>query len=229
MLNKKITDVFFDLDHTLWDFDKNSGLAFQRVFRKHEIDIPLSDFLKVYEPINLEYWRMFREERVTKQELRRGRLSKTFDVLAFDYTIDLIDSLANSYIDELPGDNYLFSNTFETLDYLSGKYRLHIITNGFEEVQRKKIDNSGLKKYFLTITTSEEVGLKKPHPTVFYTAMEKASVTPDKSIMIGDSFEADILGAQNAGMHTLFYNYRNEAVKKPFIAVKELSEIKDYL
>lgn len=229
MLNKKITDVFFDLDHTLWDFDKNSGLAFQRVFRKHEIDIPLPDFLKVYEPINLEYWRMFREERVTKQELRRGRLSKTFDVLAFKYTIDLIDLLANSYIDELPGDNYLFSNTFETLDYLSGKYRLHIITNGFEEVQRKKIDNSGLKKYFATITTSEEVGLKKPHPTVFYIAMEKASVTPDKSIMIGDSFEADILGAQNAGMHTLFYNYRNEAVKKPFIAVKELSEIKDYL
>lgn len=229
MLNKKITDIFFDLDHTLWDFDKNSGLAFQRVFRKHEIDIPLPDFLKVYEPINLEYWRKFREERVTKQELRRGRLSKTFDVLTFDYTIDLLDSLANSYIDELPGDNYLFSNTFETLDYLSEKYTLHIITNGFEEVQRKKINNSGIKKYFATITTSEEVGLKKPHPTVFYTAMEKASVAPDKSIMIGDSFEADILGAQNAGMHTLFYNYRNETVKKPFIAVKELSEIKDYL
>lgn len=229
MLNRTITDVFFDLDHTLWDFDKNSGLAFERVFRKHNIELPLTDFLKEYEPINLEYWRKFREERVTKQELRRGRLIETFNVFNLNYPLDSIDDIAVSYIDELPGDNYLFNNTFETLDYLSEKYKLHIITNGFEVVQHKKINNSGLKKYFGTITTSEEVGLKKPHPDVFKKAMEKAFVTPDRSIMIGDSFEADIIGAEKAGMHTLFFNYKKEIVNKPYFSVNELSEIKNYL
>lgn len=229
MLNKEITDVFFDLDHTLWDFDKNSGLAFDRVFKKHKIKLPVTDFLKEYEPINLLYWKKFREERVTKQELRRGRLTEAFAVFKIEYSIEIIDLLAVTYIDELPVDNYLFENTLETLDYLYGKYKLHIITNGFEEVQHLKLNNSGIKNYFKTVTTSEEVGLKKPHPSVFQTAMTKAAALPQKSIMIGDSFEADIVGAQNSGMHTLFFNNRNEVVNKIYPSIKELSEIKDYL
>lgn len=229
MQNREITDVFFDLDHTLWDFDKNSGLAFERVFRKHNIELQLTEFLREYEPINLVYWKKFREELVTKQELRRGRLSETFAVFKLQYSVEIIDALAVSYIDELPVNNYLFENTFETLDYLFRKYKLHIITNGFEEVQHLKLNNSGIKKYFNTITTSEEVGLKKPHPSVFQTAMTKASAVPQKSIMIGDSFEADIVGANNAGMNTLFFNYRNEVVIDPCFAVRNLAEIKNYL
>ena len=229
MHNREITDVFFDLDHTLWDFDRNSGLAFERVFRKHKIELPLPDFLRVYEPINLIYWKKYREERVSKEELRRGRLTETFDIFKLKFPIETIDALAVCYIDELPVDNHLFKNSFEILEYLSVKYKLHIITNGFEEVQHLKLNNSGIKKYFNTITTSEEVGLKKPHPAVFQTALSKASAIPHKSIMIGDSFEADIVGAENAGMHTLFFNYRNEEVAPPYFAITELSEIKNYL
>lgn len=229
MPNRIISDVFFDLDHTLWDFDRNSGLAFKRVFEKHKIALPLTDFLREYEPINLGYWKKYREERVSKEELRRGRLIETFDAFELRFSIETIDAMAVSYIEELPGDNYLFKNTFEILNYLSEKYILHIITNGFEKVQHLKLNNSGIKKYFSTVTTSEELGFKKPHPSVFQTAMMKASAAPQRSIMIGDSFEADIIGAENAGMHTLFFNYRNEIVVPPYIAINELSEIRNYL
>lgn len=229
MYNNEITDVFFDLDHTLWDFDRNSSLAFHRVFHKHNIDLPLLDFLREYEPINLVYWKKYREERVTKSELRRGRLTETFDVFKLKYPLDVIDSLASCYIDELPVDNHLFVGAIEILDYLSERYRLHIITNGFEEVQHLKLRNSGINDYFRSVTTSEDVGLKKPHPSVFNSALKKASTMPQQSIMIGDSFEADIIGAKNVGMHTLFFNYRNEKVLSTCSSVNELLEIKLHL
>ena len=229
MQNNGITDVFFDLDHTLWDFDKNSGLAFERVFRKHKIELPLAEFLRVYEPINLDYWKKYREDRVSKEQLRRGRLTETFDYFELKFPLETIDSLAHCYIEELPIDNHLFTGAVDILDYLSASYRLHIITNGFEEVQHLKLHNSGIKKYFSTVTTSEEVELKKPHPVIFETALMKASVASTQSVMIGDSLEADIIGAQKAGMHTLFFNYRNEMVTAPHFAISELSEIKKHL
>lgn len=229
MQNNGITDVFFDLDHTLWDFDKNSGLAFERVFRKHKIELPLAEFLRVYEPINLDYWKKYREDRVSKEQLRRGRLTETFDCFKLKFPMETIDSLAHCYIEELPIDNHLFIGAVDILDYLSANYKLHIITNGFEEVQHLKLHNSGIKKYFSTVTTSEEVGLKKPHPVIFETALMKASVASTQSVMIGDSLEADIIGAQKAGMHTLFFNYRNEMVTAPHFAISELSEIKKHL
>ncbi len=225
----EITDVFFDLDHTLWDFDKNSGLAFERVFKKHKIAIAINGFLKVYEPINLEYWKLFRNEKIGKQDLRRGRLKDAFKEFNMEFSIRTIDEIADSYIEELPVDNHLFDGAFELLDYLSKKYSLHIITNGFKEVQYKKIKNSGIKKYFKTITTSEEIGVKKPNPIIFKRALEKANALAEKSIMIGDSFEADILGAKNIGLQTLFYNYRNEQIPKTNISVGCLLEIKNYL
>lgn len=229
MRNSTITDVFFDLDHTLWDFDKNSGLAFKRVFEKHKIELPLSDFLRVYEPINLEYWKKYREDRVSKEQLRRGRLTETFAWFKMEFPVETIDLLAHCYIEELPVDNHLFSGAVAILDYLCVNYKLHIITNGFEEVQHLKLHNSGIKKYFSTVTTSEEVGLKKPHPVIFETALAKASARSKNSMMIGDSLEADIVGAQRAGMHTLFFNYRNERVSAPHFAIRELSEIRAHL
>ncbi len=226
---KDCTHIFFDLDHTLWDFDKNSKLAFKRVFKSHYIPIEIDDFIKKYEPINEEYWKAYREDRVTKQQLRRGRLIDTFTLFNRSYSIETIDLLAHRYIEELPQDNHLFEGTIELLDYLQIHYSLHIITNGFEEVQYKKITKSGLKKYFKTITTSEEVGLKKPHPVIFKTALKKANAKPETSLMIGDSFEADILGAKAVGMKTLFFNYRNQKISKPYPVVNKISEIKNIL
>lgn len=229
MSKNSITDIFFDLDHTLWDFDKNSFLALERVFISHKIDLKVSDFVKIYEPINFEYWKQFREERVSKLELRRGRLIDSFGKFEMSFHISEIDAMATSYIDELPIDNHLFDGTIEILDYLAEKYMLHIITNGFQEVQLLKLKNSGIHRYFKTVTSSEEVGVKKPNPLVFETALKKANTHYRKSIMIGDTFEADILGAEAVGMKTLFYNYRKEAIPSSYKLVNNLLEIKSHL
>jgi putative hydrolase of the HAD superfamily len=230
-MNKKIIvkDIFFDLDHTLWDFDKNSMLAFKRVFKKFKITIEFDAFLKIYEPINVEYWKKYREDKVSKESLRRGRLIDSFNFFDLIYTTEKIDEIADAYIQELPFDNHLFEGAVEILDYLILKYKLHIITNGFEEVQHKKLKNSGIDHYFSTVTTSEEVGLKKPNPKVFLTALNKANSFPTQSVMIGDSLEADILGANNIGMQTIFYNYRNESISKKIKSIDSLLEIKNYL
>lgn len=229
LMNKTLKHVFFDLDHTLWDFDRNSALAFERVFRLHEIDIPLPQFLEVYEPINFAYWKKYREERVTKQELRRGRLVDAFQAFDVTFPINIIDNLAEAYIHELPGDNHLLPGAKEILEYLSEKYTLHIITNGFTEVQNIKLSNSDIAHYFMSVTASEEVGVKKPNSKVFRRALEKAKTTPEESIMIGDTFEADILGAQAVGMDTLFYNYRDEVISEGFLKVDALLDIKNHL
>ena len=230
-MNKKIMvkDIFFDLDHTLWDFDKNSMLAFKRVFKKFKITIEFDAFLKIYEPINIEYWKKYREDKVSKENLRRGRLIDSFNFFDLIYSTEKIDEIADAYIQELPFDNHLFEGAVEILDYLILKYKLHIITNGFEEVQHKKLKNSGIDHYFSTVTTSEEVGLKKPNPKVFLTALNKANSFPTQSVMIGDSLEADILGANNIGMQTIFYNYRNESISKKIKSIDSLLEIKNYL
>ena len=230
-MNKKIMvkDVFFDLDHTLWDFDKNSMLAFKRVFKKFKINIEFDAFLKIYEPINVEYWKKYREDKVSKENLRRGRLIDSFNFFDLIYTTEKIDKIADAYIQELPNDNHLFEGALEILDYLTLKYKLHIITNGFEEVQYKKLKNSGIVHYFSTVTTSEEVGVKKPNSKVFLTALKKANSIPEESVMIGDSLEADILGANNIGMQTIFYNYRNESISKEIKSIDSLIEIKNYL
>lgn len=229
ILSETITDIFFDLDHTLWDFDRNSALAFERVFRKHQIDINLAKFIKEYEPINLIYWKKFREETVTKEEMRRGRLVDAFRIFNRDFPISSIDLIAKSYIEELPLNNYLFDGTHEILGYLAENFKLHIITNGFEEVQHLKLRKSGIEMYFDTITTSEEVGVKKPNPVIFTTAMTKASANPENSLMIGDNWEADILGAKNVGMHILFFNPNFAEFDSSFPTINSLDQIKGFL
>lgn len=229
MMQSKITDVFFDLDHTLWDFDKNSALAFQRVFLKHNIDLDIAAFILAYEPINLIYWKKYREDLIGKEQMRKGRLLETFQKLKVSIAHHEIDELAHSYIQELPLDNYLLEGTQKMLDYLKSKYRLHIITNGFQEVQVLKLKRSKIDTYFQTVTASDEVGKKKPHPSIFDFALRRAGVEARNSIMIGDSFEADILGAQSAGMNTLFFNCREEKVISPYVDIKTLSEIVKHL
>jgi len=208
-MTKAIKHIFFDLDHTLWDFDKNSGLTFEKIFKTNNIDIDLNDFLQVYEPINFEYWKLYREEKVTKSALRYGRLKKTFDGVGVNVEDDLINLLSNAYIDELTSFNHLFEGTFDILDYLKERYQLHIITNGFEEAQEKKLVSSKIKKYFNTVTNSEMVGVKKPNPKIFNFALALAKADANESIMIGDNIEADIEGAHNIGMDTIHFDYKN--------------------
>lgn len=221
--------MFFDLDHTLWDFDKNSGLAFEKIFGIHNINIDIHTFLKSYEPINFYYWKLYREERVTKSVLRYRRLKDAFDEIKVSVSDTMIDQLSEDYITYLTTFNHLFEGTNEILTYLKKKYELHIITNGFEEAQEKKMISSNIKQHFKTITNSEMVGVKKPNPKIFNFALDQAKATPGESIMIGDNIEADVEGALNVGMDAILFDYRKDNVKNELKKVTHLKELELYL
>lgn len=224
-----IRHIFFDLDHTLWDFDRNSGLAFDSIFAKHQIKVRLEDFLAVYAPINENYWKLYREDRVTKDDLRFGRLRDAFDGMKVNVTDSKIKQLSIDYIDHLPNHNHLLEGTKEILEYLYPQYELHIITNGFKEVQHKKLESSGIMKYFRTITTSEDVGVKKPNKLIFKVALDNAAAKIEESIMIGDNFEADIMGAKDFGMKAILYNYYKTEYSPDHQQVMEMKELTRYL
>jgi putative hydrolase of the HAD superfamily len=227
---KQIQHVFFDLDHTLWDFEKNSALTFEKIFLENNVDIKIEDFLEVYVPLNLKYWKLYRNEKVSKEELRYARLKKSFDAVNYVISDTLIDKLAIDYIESLADFNHLFEGTFELLDYLKEKYTLHIITNGFEEIQSKKMINSKIHHYFDQVITSESVGLKKPNARVFNFALESANAKKENSIMIGDSLEADIQGALSVGLQVIHCVFDTASpTDKDIVSVKYLLEIKQYL
>jgi len=224
-----IKHIFFDLDHTLWDFETNSANTFKFIFKENNIDVALDDFLHHYVPINHQYWKLYREEKVTKSVLRYQRLKDSFNGLNHHVSDKMIDHLAKVYIDNLPNYNTLFDGATDLLNYLKVNYQLHIITNGFEEVQTKKMNSSGILHYFDKIITSESVGFKKPNPKIFNHALNLADANVSQSIMIGDNFEADILGAQQVGMQTIFFNSHKKEVNHKSIIVDNLIEIKQYL
>ena len=226
MINKeKITDLFFDLDHTLWDFEKNSALTFEKLLADYKIPVRLEDFLKVYVPLNLEYWKAFREQRMDKETLRYRRIKDTFDRLQISINDDMVYTLADAYIQNLPEHNHLFPGAIEILEQLNKQYSLHIITNGFREVQRFKMRNAGLTPYFITVTDSESVGVKKPNPLIFEKALRDANCDASRAVMIGDSREADILGALQVGMHAIHFAAAGETTHKDCVMIDDLHQL----
>ena len=224
-----IKHIFFDLDHTLWDFEANSDIAFKTIFSDHKLSFDTGKFLNSYRKINQEYWKLYREERITKDQLRYGRLRDTFDLIKVEIDDRTIDQLAIDYIEELPKNNILFEGTREILDHLKRNYKLHIITNGFNEVQYKKIENSGLSAYFDQIITSEDAGVKKPNPIIFKYALNRVNAVAHETCMIGDNWEADILGAKNQGLDVIYFNFYKEPLGANIKSVHNLLEIKRHL
>lgn len=229
MIHKeRITDIFFDLDHTLWDFEKNSALTFELIFKELDLGLEVNDFLSHYTPINHACWKLYRENKISQIELRTQRLENTFGMLEYEISTDQIQEISELYINNLSTFPHLFDGTHQLLAALKKNYRLHIITNGFEMVQHFKISNSGLEPYFEYTFTAEKVGYKKPHPQIFHTALETVKTTPEASLMIGDSFEADIEGALQLGMQAVHFNSHHEAEHNqcPIVySLKELSQM----
>ena len=206
---KHITDIFFDLDHTLWDFDKNSEMAFKNIFENDFPEIEIQDFMKVYVPINQAVWKLYQKDEITSNQLRYMRLRQSFDAINIDISDIQIENIAEEYIKLLPENNHLFEGTIEILDYLRQNYTLHIITNGFANVQDKKLNNSNIRKYFETITNSDNAGAKKPNPVIYDYSLNMANAKKETSIMIGDCLDADINGALDFGIDAVFVNYHN--------------------
>ncbi|WP_026714659.1 YjjG family noncanonical pyrimidine nucleotidase [Flavobacterium daejeonense] len=226
---ENIKNVFFDLDHTLWDFDKNSKITFEKIFAQNHPEVGIDDFIKHYIPINQSCWKLYQYDKITHQQLRYDRLKLSFDALGYMISDLEIDFISQEYIDLLTEHNHLFDGTLEILDYLRGKYKLHLITNGFAQVQDKKLKNANLNAYFSTITNSEMAGVKKPNPIIFEYALDLAAAKKENSIMIGDSIEADVLGALEFGIDAIYFNENHQAVDSNIKQINHLLELKNYL
>ena len=200
---------FFDLDRTLWDFEKNSHSTLTELFNffnLNSLGISTSDdFINKYKIHNERLWGLYRDDKISKNRLRSERFLLTLQ----DYGVNdsvLANRIGLRYIEQSPLKTDLFSFTNEVLTYLKSKYTLHIITNGFQEVQHIKLKNSNIRHYFNTITTSEQVGYKKPNKKIFLYALNKANTNAKESVMIGDDIEADIIGSEAVGMQAIYFN-----------------------
>ena len=230
MINShKVQHIFFDLDHTLWDFEKNSGATFKSIFEELNFEFSLEQFLDFYNPINHYYWKQYRENRISEVELRYLRLEKTFEAMKVTSTAALIDRVSELYIQQLSTHTELFEGTVSVLEYLNSKYTLHIITNGFEHTQQRKLENSGIAQFFKIVLTAEKIGFKKPHPTIFMSALKTAEVLPEHAMMIGDSLEADIQGALKLGMQAIHFNSHMETYHEECLIIDQLSDLTNLL
>lgn len=230
---KQYRHIFFDLDRTLWDFDAAAEVAFERIYDQYhlkDLGIPNAhEFHEVYHPLNEKLWELYRANQITKDDLNRTRFLKPLEHYGI-HDVELADHLSEDYVYWSPRIVRLVPGTMELLDYLKPKYHLHLITNGFQEVQHTKLNGSGIEPYFETLTVSEEVGVKKPNPEIFQYALKKAGATPEESLMIGDEMEVDIDGARAAGMDQLFFNPSGvEADGEHTYEVRSLLDIKKIL
>ena len=204
-----IKHIFFDLDHTIWDFDKNAEETLLELYRHYKLDeLGLSsaeEFILNYTINNHALWADYHMGRISKELLRAERFKRTFlqmGILPEHVPLQFEDD----YVRMSPTKKNLFEGSIKVLEYLQQRYQLHIITNGFKETTITKMTVSGLNPYFNNVIISEDVGYNKPHPSVFQYAIDKAQAKVDESIMIGDSLEADIYGAKNFGMQAIFFN-----------------------
>mgnify|MGYP000911671207 CR=1 FL=1 len=206
----KYSHLFFDLDHTLWDFEKNSIATLNELFYEVKLDEKgiedFNDFNKVYHDINDKLWARFRSGALSREDLRWKRMWQTL----INYKINdekLAKQMSERYLEILPTQTHIFPNCIEILDYCQSKnYELHLITNGFELTQKQKLKNSLLDKYFDKIITSEQAMSMKPHKEIFEFAMKETNAFAKQSLMIGDALDIDVLGAQNVGMDQVYFN-----------------------
>ena len=230
----KYKHLFFDLDHTLWDFDANAKLALIDLYQAFKLEtkgvIPFETFYQHYLHHNEILWARYHNGFITSEDLKWKRMWRT--LLEFKIGDEsLARSMGVSFLEILPTKTQLFPYTIELLNYLLSKnYTLHLITNGFEKTQWSKLNNSGLNAYFSHVITSEASNSLKPKKEIFEYAFMKAGALPEESIMIGDNQDADIQGAVNAGIDNVFVNHiKAESKLNPTFIVTHLQQLTEIL
>ncbi len=230
----KYTHLFFDLDHTLWDFDANAKDTLTDLYKTHNltqrVEAAFEDFYRKYLYHNEILWDQYHHGKISADDLKWKRMYRTL----LDFKIGdevLAKELSAGFLELLPTKKNVFPYTFEILEYLLAKnYRLHLITNGFEKTQWSKLNNSGLAKYFTHVITSEASNSLKPKKEIFEFAVNKAGTTLTETIMIGDNLDADIKGAMDAGMDTIFVNHINASTTlQPTHTIYHLKELEAIL
>ena len=224
--NKK--HLFFDLDHTLWDYETNSAETLSELWQKYELNnyqVALDDFLKTFSTINDKMWDDFHEGIINKDTIRIERFPKIFRALDIEVNAKA-SAMQTDYINVCPTKPYLVDGVSELLDLVDGNYELHIITNGFDEIQGTKLISGGIEKYFNHIISSGQVGFQKPDKRIFDFALDLAQATAADSLMIGDNPVSDIKGAHMAGIDQVFYNPHGMACPvTPTMEVKSMREL----
>ncbi len=231
---QKYQHIFFDLDRTLWDFEKNSEQTLLDMHAQYPLlglQFPSGgEFVKTFKRINDIMWSEYHRGNITKENLRHQRFYQTLKTKNID-NYDLADKLDLQYISESPKKTVLMPQAVETLDYLKGKgYHLHIITNGFNEVQFIKLRCSKIDKFFDSVTTSEMACCQKPHARIFEYAAQPLHTHKRRCIMVGDDWDIDIKGAKDFGWDQVFYNPQGREISgRPTKEIKSLGELREFL
>lgn len=229
----KYKNLFFDLDDTLWAFSQNARDTFEEVYHKYNFDRyfeSFDHFYSLYRKRNEELWVEYGNGDITKEELNRQRFF--FPLQAVGITDE---TLAKRYSDDffaiIPTKSGLMPHAKEVLEYLAPDYNLYILSNGFRELQSRKMRSAGIDCYFKKVILSEDLGVMKPWPEIFNFALSATQSELRESVMIGDSWEADIKGARGIGMHQAFYNFtrREEFPFRPTYLIHELKELMEIL
>lgn len=224
--------IFFDLDHTIWDFDRNAEETLHELYHIYSLNslgitCPYT-FIETYTRNNHLLWAEYHLGKITKEHLRTTRFSATFIELGLAAESVPV-AFEDDYVRICPTKTNLFPHAHETLSYLKGKYKLHLISNGFKESTELKIKVTGLGRYFENIVISEVIGINKPDKAIFEFALNAAKAKKRESIMIGDSIEADIRGAMNFGMDAIYFNplgkEKPDDVRRQISSLEELRNI----
>lgn len=231
---KNIRHIFFDLDNTLWDHRKNAVLTLEELFQRKEIsdkyNILFNEFHAKYDEINEDLWVKIRDGIIDKDFLRKHRFYDTFLHFGIDNE-ELAQYFEKHFLDEIINFNELIPQTIEVLEYLKEKgYQLHVVSNGFHEVTNRKVEKSGLKKYFETVTSAEDAHAMKPDERIFEYSLNLANAEKSESIFIGDDRVADVKGAQNFGLDIIFFDaLKEDKSEEGLKTVQNLEEIKNFL
>lgn len=227
---KNLKHIFFDLDRTLWDFETNVDITLREMFTRYNLGEKIESvelFITEYHKQNQRYWDLYIDGKIKKEHLRTVRYQKTLEAFGIKNK-HMALQMGEDYIKLSPLQKAVFPHTHEVLTYLKSKYKLHIITNGFEEVQTVKIRSSEIEHYFENLITSESANSLKPHRKIFDYSMKLCNAIADECLMIGDEPEKDIQGALNVGMHAVYFNPKGEELEGVW-SIRSLDELMEVL
>lgn len=232
-MKNNIKHIFFDLDNTLWDTDKNSKLTLKNIYENLKIEekyqLQFSDFYISYYNRNENLWSLYRQDKVSKADILEKRFRDTF--LQFHINDPAIwDYFNANFLTQIMENNNLIEYAEEILKYLKTKgYQLHVVSNGFIIQTEQKVQETCIKDYITTLTSGEEINKRKPAKEVFELGLKKAHALVNESAFIGDDWEADVLGSQRIGMYPVYFNYKKEDHYKnaEIPIIKNLLELKN--
>lgn len=231
-MQKEYKHIFFDLDHTIWDFEKNAEETLVHLYHHYKLNsfgVSSPDvFIDKYREINAQMWVLYNKREITKETLRVKRFEDAFMELGVSPK-DVPQGIWDLYMEICPTKTNLFDGAIDVLEYLNSKYTLSILTNGFEETQHRKLKHSDIGKYFTHMLSSEKFGIAKPNPEIFNHLLELNRTSNIETIMIGDNYSTDIQGAKAAQIDHVFFNpeknQHNHEVEKEIHHLLELKEI----